>query len=150
MLGPRILIVEDHHVFSEALELLLGERLLEEHVGRAEFRRAATVAGGLGLVHEDGPFDVAIVDSALPDGDGAEVLGGIRAAHPRTRVAVLSAVPDLSGAPRAGADGTIGKESPLVEIISYLARLAGGGPDGGVGPDAPSAIVARHERHVSA
>lgn len=144
MVGPRILIVEDHHVFSEALELLLGERLLEEHVGRAEFRRAATVAGGLGLVHEDGPFDVAIVDLALPDGDGAEVLDGIRAADPRTRMAVLSAVPDLSGAPQAGADGTIGKERPLDEIISHLARLAGGGPDGGVGPDVPAAIVARY------
>lgn len=142
VVGPRILIVEGHHVFSEALELLLGQRLLEEHVGRAEFRRAATVAGGLGLVHEDGPFDVAIV--ALPDGDGAEVLDEIRAAHPQTRVVVLSAVPDLSGAPRAGADATIGKERPLVEIISHLASLAG------AGPGVPAAIVARHKRRASA
>jgi two-component system, NarL family, invasion response regulator UvrY len=127
VVGPRILIVDDHHVFSEALELLLGDRLLEEQVERAEFRRAATVAEGIGLVHEDGPFDVAIVDLALPDGDGAEVLDGIRAAHPRTRVAVLSADPDFSGAPEAGAGGTIGKERPLVEIISHLACLAGGG-----------------------
>jgi DNA-binding NarL/FixJ family response regulator len=127
VVGPRILIVEDHHVFSEALELLLGDRLLEEQVERAEFRRAATVAEGIGLVHEDGPFDVAIVDLALPDGDGAEVMDGIRAAHPRTRVAVLSADQDLSDAPEAGAGGTIGKERPLVEIISRLACLAGGG-----------------------
>jgi DNA-binding NarL/FixJ family response regulator len=127
VVGPRILIVEDHHVFSEALELLLGDRLLEEQVERAEFRRAATVAEGIGLVHEDGPFDVAIVDLALPDGDGVQVLDGIRAAHPRTRVAVLSADPDLSGVPEAGAGGTIGKERPLVEIISRLACLAGGG-----------------------
>lgn len=127
MVGPRILIVEDHHVFSEALELLLGDRLLEEHVERAEFRRAATVAGGIGLVHEDGPFDVAIVDLVLPDGDGAEVLGEIKASHPRTRVAVLSPDPDLSDALKAGADETIGKETPLLVMISILACLAEGG-----------------------
>ena len=130
MVGRRILIVEDHHVFSEALELLLGDRLLEEHVGRAEFRRAATVAGGLGLVHEDGPFDVAIVDAVLPDGDSAEVLGEIKASHPRTRVAVLSPFGDLSGAPKPGADETIGKDTPLPEMISHLACLAGGGDRG--------------------
>src|SRR3712207_8618485 len=50
--------------------------------------------------------------------DGAEVLGEIRAAHPRTRVAVLGAVSDLSGAQLAGAGGTIGKDRPLDEIIS--------------------------------
>lgn len=127
MVGPRILIVEDHHVFSEALELLLGDRLLEEHAERAEFRRAATVAGGIGLVHEDGPFDVAIVDLVLPDGAGAEVLGEIKAAHPRTRVAVLSPHADLPDALEAKADETIGKETPLLEMISDLACLADGG-----------------------
>ena len=144
MVGPRILIVEDHHVFSEALELLLGKRLREERVGRAEFRRAATVAGGLGLVHEDGPFDVAIVDLTLPDGDGTEVLREIRAAHPLTRVAALGAVSDLSGAQLARAGGTIGKDRPLDEIISRLACLAG------VGPDVSTAKGVRHKRHASA
>lgn len=80
----------------------------------------------------------------MPDGDDAEVLGEIRAAYPRTRVAVLSAVSDLSGAPRAGADRTIGKERPLDEIISHPACLAG------VGSDISAAIVARHQGHVSA
>lgn len=126
VVGPRILIVEDHHVFSEALELLLGDRLLEDHVGRAEFHRAATVAGGIWLVLEYGPFDVAILDLVLPDGDGAEVLDEIKASHPRTRVAVLSPDPDLSEALKAGADETIGKETPLFEMLSDLACLAGG------------------------
>ena len=144
VVGPRILIVEDHHVFSDALELLLGERLREERVGRAEFRRAATVAGGLGLVQEDGPFDVAIVDLMLPDGDGADVVRKIKASSPETRVAVLSSALDLSGSLEAGADEVIGKERPLVEIISHLACLAG------VGPDVSAAEGARQKRHVSA
>src|ERR687894_2821700 len=127
VVGPRILIVEDHHVFSEALELLLGERLLEQHVGRAEFRRAATVAGGLGLVREDGPFDVAIVDLMLPDGDGADVVRKIKASSPETRVAVLSSALDLSGSLEAGADEVIGKMEDLQETVATLARLASKG-----------------------
>ena len=47
MAGPRILIVEDHTFFSEALRMLLGRRLSEEHDEQAEFRLAATVADGL-------------------------------------------------------------------------------------------------------
>ena len=122
MVAPRILIVEDHHVFSEALALVLGQRLLRERDGRPEFRRAATAAEGLGLLREDGHFDVAVVDPTLPD--AAEVLGELRASHPRTRVAALGSVRDLSG---AYADEAIGKESPIAEMISRLSRLAGGG-----------------------
>jgi len=125
VVAPRILIVEDHHVFSEALELLLGQRLLREHDGRPEFRRAATAAEGLGLLREDGPFDVAVVDPTLTD--AADVLGEIRASHSRTRVAALGSVRGLSGGPGAWADEAIGKESPLAEMIFRLSRLAGGG-----------------------
>lgn len=127
MVAPRILIVDDHHVFSEALELVLGQRLLQEHAERAEFRRAATAAEGLGLARESGPFDVAIVDATLPDGDGVGVLVGIKASHPRTRLALLIPDGDHPRTPEVGADEAIGKESSFSELISRLARLAGGG-----------------------
>jgi hypothetical protein len=39
--------VEDHSLFAQALELVLGQRLADEGDG-AEFVRAATVADGLG------------------------------------------------------------------------------------------------------
>ncbi len=126
MVAPRILIVEDHRVFSEALELALGWRL-RERAGRTEFRRAATVAEGLRLLRGDGPFDVAIVDLMLPDGAGVEVLDEIRASHPRTRVAALGLGRDPSGTLEAGLDETIGKERPFAEMVSRLERLAGGG-----------------------
>jgi len=122
----RILIVEDHLFFSEALELMLGRRLSEEHGEGAEFRQAATVADGLRIADEEGPFDVAVVDLMLPDGDGTDVVRRIRAAYPETRVAVLSSVLDLSGALAAGADEALGKAIPLQETIEVLARLASG------------------------
>ncbi len=125
--APRILIVEDHLFFSEALRMLLGRRLSEGHGQDAEFRLAATVADGLRIAGEEGPFDVAIVDLMLPDGDGTEVVRRIKAAYPRTRVAVLSSVRDLSGALEAGADEALGKAVPLSVMIEALASLASGG-----------------------
>ena len=124
MAATRILIVEDHLFFSEALRMLLGRRLSEEHGEAAEFRLSATVADGLRIADEEGPFDVAVVDLVLPDGDGTEVVRGIKAAYPKTRVAVLSSVRDLSGALAAGADEALGKAVPLSVIIEALGRLA--------------------------
>ncbi len=125
---PRILIVEDHRFFSQALQLLLGQFLPEEQGGDAEFRLAATLAdGGLLIADEEGPFDLTIVDLMLPDGEGTEVVRGIKASYPRTRVAVLSSLRDLSGALEAGADEALGKAVPLQETIEVLGRLASGG-----------------------
>ena len=127
MAAPRILIVEDHRFFSEALRLMLGRRLSEEHGEDAEFRLAATLADGLRIADEERPFDVAIVDLMLPDGDGTEVVRRIKASYPETRVAVLSNVLDISGALEAGADEALGKAVPLQEVIEVLGRLASGG-----------------------
>ena len=122
--------MEDHSLFAQALELVLGQRLAGEGDG-AEFVRAATVADGLEVADRDGPFDLAVVDLILPDGNGADLVREVKAAHPETRVAVLSAVADLSGALSAGADEAISKMVPLPEIVARLealARAAGGRP----------------------
>ena len=126
----RVLIVEDHNLFAQALELVLGQRLAGEGDG-AEFVRAATVADGLEVADRHGPFHLAVVDLVLPDGNGADLVREVKAAHPETRVAVLSAVADLSGALSAGADEAISKMVPLPEIVARieaLARAAGGRP----------------------
>jgi DNA-binding NarL/FixJ family response regulator len=121
----RILIVEDHIFFSEALVLVLGRRISEESGEIPEFRRAASAAEGL-QVADEGPFDLAVVDLMLPDGDGTEVVRRIKATSPETRVAVLSSALDLSGAFGAGADEAIGKVGDLRETVATLARLASG------------------------
>jgi two-component system response regulator QseB len=122
----RVLIVEDHGLFAQALELLLGQRLADEGEG-AEFARAATVADGLRIADRHGPFDLAVVDLILPDGNGAELVREVKAAYPATRVAVLSAVVDLSGPLSAGADEAISKMVPLPEIVARLEALARAG-----------------------
>ncbi len=119
--------MEDHLFFSEALRLLLGQRLTDKIGEAPEFRLTPTVADGLRIADEDGPFDVAIVDLVLPDGDGTEVVRRVKAAYPQTRVAVLSSARDLSGALEAGADEALGKAVPLQETIEVLGRLVSGG-----------------------
>ena len=126
----RILIVEDHAFFSQALELVLGQRLAGGLLGGARFLRATTLAEGLRLVAEAGPFALAVVDLMLPDGDGTDVVRAMKERWPGTPVAVLSSVEDLSGALAAGADVAINKATPILEIVSRLARLASGGRAG--------------------
>ena len=122
----RILIVEDHVFFSEALEIVLGRRIAEESGEVPAFRRAVTVGEGLLLADEGGPFALAIVDLMLPDGDGTDVVREIKASCPETKVAVLSSAFDRSGAFEAGADEVIGKLDDLQETVATLARLATG------------------------
>jgi len=122
----KILIVEDHAFFSEALALVLGQRLSEILQGEATFQRATTVEEGLRLVNEAGPFALAVVDLMLPDGNGTEVVRRLRARWPETPVCVLSSVLDLSGALEAGADEAVHKTTPLPEIVARLERLVSG------------------------
>lgn len=114
----RMMIVEDHSAFAQALELVLGEG--------TEVVLARTVEEGRTLIGGGEPFDVVVLDLALPDGEGTELVPDIRQSHPQTRVAVLSARDDIGEvASKAGADVAIPKETPLPDIISALRRLAG-------------------------
>lgn len=122
MAATRILIVEDHAFFSDALRLLLRQHL----PGGATFRHAPTVAEGYRLVREKDPFDLAVVDLMLPDGDGAEVVRAVKGRWPGTPVAVLSLARDFSAAREAGADEAINKLESLENVIPKLARLASG------------------------
>lgn len=116
----NVLIVDDHHFFGEALELVLRPAL----AGSPRFVRATSVAEGLMLVSEDHPFDLAVIDLMLPDGNGITIVREIKTLSPDTPVAVLSASEDLSEALAAGADEAIPKWTPLSEIVASLVRLA--------------------------
>jgi DNA-binding NarL/FixJ family response regulator len=120
-------MVEDHGYFSGALELVLGQRLYRGLLGSAIFHHATTVREALKLVAEAGPFDLAVVDLMLPDGDGTDVVRAMKERWPETPVCVLSSILDLSGALAAGADEAIPKSTPLPEIVGVLVRLATGG-----------------------
>ncbi len=114
----RMMIVEDHSAFAQALGLVLG--------GGTEVTLARTLREGRAQIGNGEPFDVVVLDLSLPDGVGTDLIPDIRRRHPRTRVAVLSAGDNVGEvASKAGADAAIPKETPLPEIVSSLRRLAG-------------------------
>jgi DNA-binding NarL/FixJ family response regulator len=113
----RMMIVEDHSAFAQALELVLGPG--------TRISLARTLEEGRALIQTGEPFDVVVLDLSLPDGQGTELVPEIRKRHPRTRVVVLSAREDVGEvASEAGADAAIPKDTPLPEIISSLKRVA--------------------------
>jgi DNA-binding NarL/FixJ family response regulator len=122
----RVLIVEDHRFFSEAFQLLLGQGLSKQDPDgdTPTFSVASTLAEGLKLASDGGPFELAVVDLMLPDGDGTEVVRKLKALAPSAPVAVLSSVEDLSGSLKAGANEAISKAVALPEIIATLCRMA--------------------------
>jgi two-component system OmpR family response regulator len=113
----RMMIVEDHSAFAQALQLVLGPDI--------RISLARTLEEGRAMIGTGEPFDVVVLDLSLPDGEGTELIPEIRERHARTSVVVLSARKDVDVvASEAGADAAIPKETPLPEIIASLKRLA--------------------------
>ena len=121
----RVMLVEDHTTFRQALAFMLdqdpGFEVVAQAGTLAEARR-----GMEGREAQEG-IDAAIIDLALPDGNGADLIGDLRSHNPDLRVLVLSATlsqANLAKAAQAGADGLLDKLAGLGEIIGALRRLA--------------------------
>jgi DNA-binding NarL/FixJ family response regulator len=123
----KVMLVEDHRAFRQAFARVLeGEQGLEvvsQAGSLAEARQA--LDEGLG-----GRLDVALIDLVLPDGDGTELIGGLRRSNPSIKVIVLSAdlwprrIDELS---RAGVDAVLDKVQSPREIAREVRREGGGG-----------------------
>jgi len=117
----RVLLVEDHTVFRQALALAFGMEPELEVVGEA-----GSVAEALGLL--DG-IDVAVFDLDLPDGNGSTLIQELHDRNRRAEALVLTASTrqlDYARAVEAGAAGLVHKSTPLNEIVSAVKRVAAG------------------------
>jgi two-component system invasion response regulator UvrY len=75
-------------------------------------------------------YDVLVLDIAMPDGGGLEVLKQLQSLKPNLRVLVLSMYPEKQYALRAlkaGAAGYLTKESAPEELIAAIRKVARGG-----------------------
>jgi DNA-binding NarL/FixJ family response regulator len=119
----RVMLVEDHLAFRQALAFLLSHEPDLEVVAQAGSLAEAREA----LV--DRRLDVAVVDLGLPDGDGRDLIGQLRRRNPGISVVVLSAAilwpGHLDAVLKAGADAVLHKVASPPTIVEEVRRLAG-------------------------
>lgn len=113
----RILLTEDHAAFRKALAFMLELEPGYKVTGQAGSVAEARASKGEG-------FDVAVVDLLLPDGDGTEVISGLREANPEAGILSLSVDRDSGRALEAGADEVLGKDASLSMVVEAVRRLA--------------------------
>jgi len=122
----RILLVEDNAHFREAFVRALGRALASEQLDVA-FVEADSLAEARARLLE-GRLDAALIDVALPDGDGLDLVREINdgGASDRIPMLVLTANLDHSVAARAmdaGARGALSKVVSMPETVEAIKRL---------------------------
>jgi RNA polymerase sigma factor (sigma-70 family) len=117
----KLLVVDDHKVVSEGLELLCASRSDVSFVGSA-----STVDGALIQIERTGP-DVVLVDLNLPPDSGLDLIREIRKRWPAVRPVVLSVEKNeetVLDAMQVGAAGYLTKDLGVTEILEAVARAA--------------------------
>jgi DNA-binding NarL/FixJ family response regulator len=118
----KVLIVDDHQLFSDALVRLLDEAGI--HVTGT----ARSVAEATQLAGRDAP-DVVLVDYLLPDGDGPQAMASIRSRAPNAKVVIVTALNDdatLAAALDAGCDGFVTKDRAAEDLLAAVAMVQRG------------------------
>jgi DNA-binding NarL/FixJ family response regulator len=145
----RILVADDHALVRKGLiQLLTRQRDF------GEFGEASTGAEALALVDVQ-PWDVVLLDLALPDTSGLEVLQRLRERRPGLPVLVVSMYPEDQLGERllaAGAAGYLTKEAAPEELVRAIRRVLRGqrylspALEAQIAGRSASGSPARHER----
>jgi DNA-binding NarL/FixJ family response regulator len=119
----RVMIVDDHEIVREGLQILLAEETEFEVVGTAgDGATALTLAGQLNP-------DVILMDLVMPDLDGIEVTRRILDSNPSARVLILTTFAEdqrVRDAIRAGAIGYLLKDVLKADLLRALRDTAAG------------------------
>jgi len=120
----RVLLADDHAVVRRGLKQILAET--------EDIRTEGEVDSGAGVLRavRQKKYDIVLLDITLPDQNGLEVLGQLRAAHPNLPVLMLSVHPEEQYAVRAltgGAAGYLTKDSAPEEMVAAIRKVYRGG-----------------------
>ncbi len=117
--APRVLVVDDNRLVRELFVSFLAAQ-------GARCRSAATGAEALARAEEELP-DAIVLDLALPDGEGTDLVPRLRSAAPRVRIVGASAhagADDRRRALAAGMDAFLVKPVQLPELWAAVAGSA--------------------------
>jgi DNA-binding NarL/FixJ family response regulator len=122
-MAVTVLVVDDQRVVREGLSTLLG--LLDG------ITVVGTAVDGEDAVRQAGALrpDVVLMDLSMPHCDGPTATRRILAAHPRTRIVVLTTYKDdewVDAALDAGARGYLTKDASADEIRRAITTVAAG------------------------
>lgn len=124
----NVLICDDHWIVRQGLRQTLADApgfhvVAEADSGPACIRQVRELMAAATL-------DVVLLDIALPERDGLDVLRQLKAEYPRLPVMMLSTYPDKQYAVRClklGAAGYLNKHADADELLTALKKAAAGG-----------------------
>ncbi|WP_428416597.1 response regulator [Methylibium sp.] len=124
----RVVICDDHVIVRQGIKQILadaGDIALAGEAGNGPDAMALVRAGAaVGT-----PPDVVLLDIAMPQRDGLDVLKSLKAEFPRLPVLMLSTYPDRQYAVRSlklGAAGYLNKSADSEQMIDAIRRVAQG------------------------
>jgi DNA-binding NarL/FixJ family response regulator len=118
----RVLLVEDHALFRQALSLLLYRHPHMEVMQAGTLAEARLLLGGI---------DVVALDNYLPDGAGTDLIVEVRSNNPGASVLILNDAPDSANrrlALAAGADRVMSKAESACIIVDEIKCLGDADP----------------------
>ncbi|WP_096787028.1 response regulator transcription factor [Rhodobacter sp. CZR27] len=121
--STRILIADDHQLVRD----LVAEHLAG--LGRVETAKAACLDEALGLIAEQGPFDLVLLDLDMPGMSGLGSISTMLDANAPGRVLIFSGNAPrnlILSAVECGASGFIPKNLPARSLLSALRFVLSG------------------------
>ena len=123
--ATRILIVDDHPLFREALK-----QAISGGIDHAEIAQAGSLDAARGQLDQHDGFDLVLLDLRMPGVQGLSGLIFLRAQYPNVPIVIVTAAEDHGLVQRAlslGASGFIPKSSRTATIVQAINDVLNGG-----------------------